>query len=283
MIWTHRVVLAAVGVCAAPYLIAQNNPRDIASGISHLRSLSADQRPAQTVKLAGEVSALPAGKEKLELADALSHLVTEGDQGQATIQAVSDTLSKSLAETPLPAKKGAVPAPYMDLARLAHYEHVTTTLSDPLYVKAEQMLAENDAAIAKADFTLQDLHGHKYTLSQLRGKVVLVNFWATWCPPCRVEMPALDAIYTRFQSQGLIILSISDEKPETVESFLSRTTYHPPVLIDPGDKVHKLFRVEGIPHTFVYNRSGKLMGQAIDERTEQQFLAMLADAGLQPQ
>lgn len=282
MIWTHRVILAAIGVCAASFLFAQNSAQEIAKGMSQLRSLSADRRPAATVKLAGAIDALPAGKERLELADDLSHLVTEGDQGQATIQAVADTLAKALAKNPLPAKKG-IPMPYMDLARLVHYEHVTATLNDPLYAKARQMLEENDAAIAKADFTLQDLKGHKYKLSELRGKIVLVNFWATWCPPCRVEMPYLDAIYTHFESQGLVVLSITDEDAFKVGPLVSEWGYHPPVLIDFGDKVHKLYHVEGIPQTFVYNRDGKLVGEAIDECTEQQFLSMLAEAGLKPQ
>ena len=275
----QRAFLLALAACIAPSLCAQATGPEILTGIKTLRSLSAEQRPVETVKLAHEVDALPAGKEKLELANDLCQLVTEGDQGKATIQTVADTMVKALSETPVAAKEG-VPEPYLALATLARYEHVSVALKDPLYAKAEQMLAENDAEVAKANFTLTDLHGKSYTLSALRGKVVLVNFWATWCPPCRVEMPALDAIYRRFESQGLVILSISDEKPETVESFLSRTDYHPPVLIDAGGKVHKLFHVEGIPHTFVYNRKGKLVGQAIDERTERQFLALLAQAGL---
>jgi thiol-disulfide isomerase/thioredoxin len=282
MNWFYRVVLASIALYVAPYLSAQAADDAILSGIRSLRSLSAEQRPVETVKLAHDVDTLPPGEKKLELADDLSQLVTEGDQGQATIQAVANTLSNALAQTPLPANHG-VPEPYLALARLAHYEHAAVALNNPLYEKAGETLARNDAEVAKANFTLTDLHGKAYTLSALRGKVVLVNFWATWCPPCRVEMPALDAIYKRFQPQGLVILSISDEKPETVSAFLSRTTYHPPVLIDAGDKVHKLFHVEGIPHTFVYNRGGKLVAQAIDERTEQQFLALLAQAGLQSQ
>jgi peroxiredoxin len=173
--------------------------------------------------------------------------------------------------------------PYFDLARLARYEHVAVSLDDPLYKKANDILAANEADIAKADFTLKDLHNKKWTLSELRGKIVLVNFWATWCPPCRVELPALDAIYTHFQSQGLVVLSISDENPYTVGSFLAPANYHPPVLIDSSGAVHKQFHITGIPQTFVFDRDGKLVAVAIDECTMQQFLGMLAQAGLQPQ
>lgn len=279
MNWIRRAIHVALAACIAPSLYAQATGPEILSGIKGLRSLSAEQRPTETVKLAHDVDALPAGEQKLQLADDLCQLVTEGDQGKATIQSVADTMAHALTETRVPAKDG-LPEPYVALARLARYEHVSVTLKDPLYTRAQQMLAENDAEVAKANFTLTDLHRKSYTLSALHGKIVLVNFWATWCPPCRVEMPALDAIYRRFESQGLVILSISDEKPETVSAFLSHANYHPPVLIDAGDEVHKLFHVDGIPHTFVYDRKGKLVGQAIDERTERQFLALLAEAGL---
>jgi peroxiredoxin len=283
MTWMRRVVFAAMMVCTALCLSGQSGqtgPDAILTGIRGLRSLSAEQRPIETVKLAHEVDALPAGKTKVELADDLSQLVTEGDQGQATIQTVADTLAKALAETPARERDGGVPEPYQALARLARYEHVSVRLKDPNYAKAEQKLAEDDAEVAKANFTLKDLDGNSYSLSALRGRIVLVNFWATWCPPCRVEMPALNAIYRRFESQGLVVLSITDEKPATVSAFLSHADYHPPVLIDTGDTVHKAFHVEGIPHSFVYDRSGKLVGQAIDECTERQFLALLAQAGL---
>jgi peroxiredoxin len=172
--------------------------------------------------------------------------------------------------------------PYTDLAKLARYEQVNVDFKDPLLTKASEILAANDAEIEKVDFTLKDLHGKKVTLSELRGKIVLVNFWATWCPPCRAEMPDLDLIYTHFQSQGLVILSISDEDGFKVNSFISPNGYHPPVLLDTGGKVAKQFHIDGIPKTFVFDREGKLVAQSIDMRTQHQFLMMLAKAGLHP-
>ena len=268
---------------AVPHLLGQASPSEIAGELGKLRSLSDEQRPSATIKVATEIDALPPGIDKVKLAYGAANLVTEGDQGQAALQAVADALSKALAETPVPAKGDQPPAPYMDLARLARYEHVTVTLDDPLYKRANDILAANEDDIAKADFTLRDLHNKKWTLSQLRGKIVLVNFWATWCPPCRAEMPNLDAIYTHYANEGLVILSISDEDPFTVNSFLQGKNYHPPVLIDPGDAVHKEFHITGIPQTFVFNRDGKLAGIAIDECTQRQFFRLLAQAGLQPE
>jgi peroxiredoxin len=278
----HRTLLAAAILLATPHLHAQAGESAITNQIKTLRGLSATDRPLLTIKIATEVRALPAGLPKLRLADGLAHLVTEGDQGIDALQAVADTLSQALTETPVPAKGDQPPMPYTDLANLVRYEHVTTTLNDPLFTKASQLLANNDAGIEEADFTLKDLHGKKVTLSELRGKIVMVNFWATWCPPCRSEMPALDAIYTRFESQGLVVLSITDEDAFKANQFIAPNKYHPPVLIDNGGTVHRLFHIEGIPKTFVFNRDGKLLAVAIDERTQRQFLRMLAETDLHP-
>jgi len=277
----HPILFAAVLFC--PYLCGQATEESIVSEIKTLRSLSAQQRPATTIKAAQEIATLPAGARKVQLADQLAHQVTEGDQGQDAPQAVADTLAKSLAESPAAPKKDEIPMPYLDLAELVRYAGVTATLNDPLFAKASVQLAANEADIAKADFTLKDLHNKKWTLSELHGKIVLVNFWATWCPPCRAEMPDLDTIFTHLQAQGVVVLSITDEDGFKVSSFISPSGYHPPVLLDPGGAVHKQFHVEGIPHTFVFDRDGKLAAIAIDQRTGRQFMAMLAQAGLQLQ
>jgi peroxiredoxin len=109
---------------------------------------------------------------------------------------------------------------------------------------------------------------------------VLVNFWATWCPPCRKEMPDLETLYNRFKGQGLLILAISDEEASKVQPFIAQRNFTYPILLDPGRRVNGLFRVEGIPKTFIYDRDGKLVAQSIDMRTQRQFLQMLAEAGL---
>jgi len=110
---------------------------------------------------------------------------------------------------------------------------------------------------------------------------VVVNFWATWCPPCRKEIPDLEALYGRFKDRGLVILAISDEDAGKVQPFVKERKMSYPVLLDAGGAVNKLFRVDGIPKTFVYDREGKLAAQSIDMRTMKQFLEMLQAAGLQ--
>jgi peroxiredoxin len=279
----HRALFAAtvflLGVSLAG---AQASESAINKQLEKIRSLSTEQRPIATIKLAADIATLPAGPKKVGLADALSHLVTEGDQGAKALQAVANTLSQALAESPVPAKKDQTPMPYRDLASLVRYENVTTTLTDPLLAKATQTLIDNEADVQKADFTLRDINNKKVTLSELRGKIVLVNFWATWCPPCRLEMPDLDIIYTHFQAQGLVILSITDEDGLKVIPFINQMGYHPPVLFDSSEKAHKLFHVEGIPKNFVFDREGKLVAQSIDQCTQHQLLMMLAKAGLHP-
>lgn len=269
-------------VLSATTLHAASAETAIANGLKNLRTVPTAQRPAATAKLATDIRALPAGQNKLKFADELSHLATEGDPGKDVLQAVAETLSQALTETPIPSKTGQPPMPYMEVAKLVRYEHVTTDLKDPLFDKAAEILATNDAELAKADFTLTDLHNKKVTLSQLRGKIVLVNFWATWCQPCRAEMGDLDVIQEHFESQGLVILSITDEDLFKVGSYFSGYKYHPTVLVDTGGKVAKQFHVDGIPRTFVFDREGKVVAQSIDMRTQRQFLNMLGDAGLHP-
>jgi thiol-disulfide isomerase/thioredoxin len=277
----HLSLLVAIAI-ATPLLHAQVKASQVENQLRNLRSVPEDQKPATIIKLAADISSLPANSQKVSYADALEHLSTEGDMGKQALQAVADTLTAALTGTPVPAKGDKVPMPYYDLAKLVHYEQVTTTMTDPQYVKAVQMLVDNDAAVEKVDFTLKDLKGKKVTLSELRGKIVMVNFWATWCAPCRVEMQDLDALSRYFAPQGLVVLSITDEDMFKVGPFFGSSKYYPTVLLDPDGKVHQLFHVTGIPNTFLFGRDGKLLAVAIDERTRRQFLEMLSKTDLHP-
>jgi peroxiredoxin len=160
------------------------------------------------------------------------------------------------------------------------YEHVQAALNDSQFVAAVSKLEADNERRQQADFTLAELGGKTWNLKGQRGKVVVLNFWATWCPPCRKEMPDLEALYQRFKEQGLVILAISDEDAGKVKPFIAQQKVTYPILLDPGRKVNELFQIEGIPKTFVYDRNGKLVAQSIDMRTRRQFLEMLAQAGL---
>ncbi len=194
----------------------------------------------------------------------------------------ADTLAQALIEVPLSGPDEAPAMPYFDLARLVRYEGVRTDFTGPQLAKANAILAASDAEVEKADFTLNDMKGKKYTFSALRGKVVLVNFWATWCPPCPKELSDLDAVYVRLQSQGLIVLAITPDAPSDLNRFFSGGGVHLPVLLDTDGKVLEEFHVDGLPMTFVFNRKGRLAAKSINVRNQHQFLLMLAKAGLHP-
>jgi len=248
--------------------------------IRRLRSLPDDVRARTTKQLAIDIRRLPAKPHKLDLAFAVANLSTEGDFGRETLQEVATTLADALREDP-PPMMGTEPAPpYVELAELVRYEHVKANADNPQFTAALAKLEADDQSRQRADFTLIDLQGKSWSLQALRGKVVMVNFWATWCDPCRREMPDLETLYRRFKSQGLVVLAISDDDAGKVKQLIAEKRFTYPVLIDPGRKVTDLFRVEGIPKSFVYDRDGKLVAQAIDMRTRGQFLEMLAQAGL---
>jgi len=246
-----------------------------------LRALPDDVRARTTKDLAFQIRQLPITPTKLRLAESLANLSTEGDFGHDTLEEVAATLAGALREQPAPEEKGQPAGPYVEVATLVRYEHVHASSDSPQFVAAMTKLAADDQRRQTADFTLADLQGMKWSLRELRGRVVLVNFWATWCPPCRKEMPDLETLYKRFKDQGLVILAISDEEDGKVRPFVAEHHATYPVLLDPGRKVNDLFQIEGIPKSFVYDRSGKLVTQAIDMRTQKQFLEMLAQAGLQ--
>ena len=261
-------------------VIWSSQEKPIADKIRGLRGLPDDVRTRTTKNLALEIRRLPVVPNKLRLANDLANLSTEGDFGRDTLQEVATTLANALREQPIQAKQGQPPRPYVELAQLVRYEHVQASLDDPQFAAAISKIEADNERRQQADFTLAELSGKTWTLKELRGKVVLVNFWATWCPPCRKEMPDLETLYREFKDQNLVILAISDEDAAKVKPFIAKQKVTYPVLLDPGRKVHELFEVVGIPKTFIYDRDGKLVAQSIDMRTRKQFLEMLAQAGL---
>jgi len=124
------------------------------------------------------------------------------------------------------------------------------------------------------DFTLQTLDGDSLTLSDLRGKAVVLNFWATWCPPCQAEMPELQAAHEAYASGGLVVLGVNQaEDRATVQAFLDERNLSFPVVLDSQYEASQLYKVNSLPTTFFIDRNG-----VIQERvTGQMNTALLAE------
>ncbi len=110
---------------------------------------------------------------------------------------------------------------------------------------------------AAPDFTLQTLDGRSMTLSDLRGRAVLINFWATWCPPCRLEMPAIQQVHNQYRDQGFEILAVNlQEQNAQVSAFAEEMDLTFPILFDRDGSVTNTYLVRSLPTTFFVDRSG---------------------------
>ena len=109
------------------------------------------------------------------------------------------------------------------------------------------------------DFSLQSLDGSTVRLSDLKGQVVLINFWATWCAPCREEMPLLDAIYQKYNRLGVELLGINVEDDASgAQEYLNETPVTFPILFDPDGRVSKQYQVKAMPSTILVDRQGNV-------------------------
>ncbi|MEY4764712.1 MAG: hypothetical protein RI907_1385 [Pseudomonadota bacterium] len=112
---------------------------------------------------------------------------------------------------------------------------------------------------AAPDFTLRSAQGTNLRLQELRGKVVLVNFWATWCGPCRQEMPHLNRLHEKYGKSGFVLLGINvDDDPRKALSVAEELGIRFPVLLDTDKKVSEAYGLQAMPSTFLVDRDGKL-------------------------
>ncbi len=122
--------------------------------------------------------------------------------------------------------------------------------------------------IKTPDFSLEGLNVKRVQLSALVGNVIFLNFWATWCDPCKDEMPSMEALYQRYKEKDFILLAISVEEknPEPARRFIQRQRYRFPVLLDPPGKTLDLFEIHRIPATIIIDKKGRTVGRAIGPR-----------------
>lgn len=134
------------------------------------------------------------------------------------------------------------------------------------------------------NFTLKDLSGKSVSLNQFKGKVVVLNFWASWCPPCRNEMPEFNEMSKEFKKSGdavLLAVNMTDGRRETkskVESFMKDAGYTMTVLLDSNQELAEYFGIRYIPSTFVINGEGKLTGQIQGGTTKAAVMKLVEEA-----
>lgn len=111
------------------------------------------------------------------------------------------------------------------------------------------------------EFILPDIQGQAVRLSQLKGKVVMLNVWSTWCPPCRKEMPTMETLHRRLQNSDFVMLAVSQDVDgkSTVLPYLHEGGFTFPVVLDVNGEVGKKYGVTGYPETFIIDRQGKIV------------------------
>jgi peroxiredoxin len=131
------------------------------------------------------------------------------------------------------------------------------------------------------DFTLETVEGEKVQLSDFNGRPVLINFWATWCGPCRIEMPAIQDRFATYQEPGLVVLAVNyDESRGAVSIFRDEMGLTFPLLLDPGGEVQQLYRNRSYPTSFFVDEQGIIRSHHIGVMTEGQLDENLATIGV---
>jgi thiol-disulfide isomerase/thioredoxin len=132
------------------------------------------------------------------------------------------------------------------------------------------------------DFELERINGGTLRLSDLRGRPVLVNFWATWCGPCILEMPNIQKYYEKYSGQFEVVAVNADESQRSVDKFVKDIGVTFPVVLDPGLKIQALYRPRGLPTTFIIDAEGRVRTQHIGLMSENKLAQYLEKVGVHP-
>lgn len=153
------------------------------------------------------------------------------------------------------------------MLKLARYTLAFALVCLSVTTHAQGGLKAYSPRTAAPAFSLEGADGKQYQLADFAGKVLVVNFWATWCPPCRKEMPSMQRMWRALQADGveLVAIDYGDEK-DVVADFAAETAVEFPLLLDRKGTVLRDFNAIGLPTTYVIDRSGKLAYVAAGER-----------------
>ncbi len=222
ILFSCTLLLLTASALAQDKVVWSDQEKPIVEQLRGLRKLDDTVRVRTTKELALQIRALPIVPNKLKLAGALAESVDRrrlwerhfaGSHHHSRRRHCASSLPQENLGSPTSCMWNWLPWCGTNICR-----PLRTILSLP---RRWRNLEADDAKRQNADFTLSDLQGKAWHLQELRGKVVLVNFWATWCPPCRKEMPDLDALYNKFKDQGFVVLAISDEETAKVSPYIA--------------------------------------------------------------
>lgn len=133
-----------------------------------------------------------------------------------------------------------------------------------------------------ADFALADLEGRTHRLSEERGKVVMLDFWATWCGPCRMQMPAVDKLYQEFKSKGLVVFAVNQREPaDRARAYIKKNSYTTTTLLDSEGEVGRQYGVRGIPTLVIVGRDGTIIAHWVGVHPESMLREGLKRAGIE--
>ena len=141
-----------------------------------------------------------------------------------------------------------------------------STQTNPASTEAPSASAQPGAPSGEQanNFTLSDLNGKKVSLSDFRGKSVYLNFWASWCPPCRGEMPDIEKVYQQYKDKDFVVLAVNlGEDKNTVQKFISQNNYSFRVLLDSNQKVADDYSINAIPVSYFIDKNGNVMEKRI--------------------
>ncbi len=139
--------------------------------------------------------------------------------------------------------------------------------SDKMDLFTRLRVQKFEEPVVAPDFTLKDLKGTQVTLKNFKGRVVFLNFWATWCPPCRREMPSMERLNKQLKDRDFTMLAVDmQESEKQVRAFISEFSLSFPALLDLNGDISSLYGIVGLPTTYIIDREGKIIGKAVGPR-----------------
>lgn len=126
---------------------------------------------------------------------------------------------------------------------------------------------KSETTVTTPNLPFQDLNGTSYTIKDLKGKPIILNFWASWCPPCRAEMPSMNRAWEKVKDEGILMLAVNvGEPPETISQFTEEVPIDFPIILDVDTQLSQAWGVRGMPTTYIIDAAGKVVYSAVGER-----------------